>query len=377
MKMKIRKATRLRSAEFPDMSAAVILSPSGEDLHPLDAVCEQIRRFVVMTPEQTDAVALWILHTWCFDAFPTSPRLRCESVVPAAGKSTVQAVNRLLVRKPVAASSITPSVIFRLIDAEHPTLLLDEAEAYIQDKDIRGLLNDGFARENATVLRTDPATGTVRPFSIWAPVAIAGIGDIHPTLESRCIRIFLQPKLSHEVVEHLSFDDEVRAPLVSLACELECWAHHNFDWLAKHRPTFPPELQNRQQDIWRPLFSIADSVSPEWGKRARSAALRLSADNVPAESLVPVLLNEIDKIFAGSGEARLPTVQLVASLNIIPDRPWSGPANAMSPHRLARILRPLGIKSKSIRLADGTTPKGYERAAFADALKRYPVQEID
>jgi len=39
--------------------------------------------------------------------------------------------------------------------------------------------------------------------------------------------------------------------------------------------------------------------------------------------------------------------------------------------RLARMLKPFGILAHSIRLDDGSTPKGYKRDSFADAWARY------
>ena len=43
---------------------------------------------------------------------------------------------------------------------------------------------------------------------------------------------------------------------------------------------------------------------------------------------------------------------------------------------LAKLLKPFGIMPASVRLPDGTTPKGYKAESFADAWARYLPPEI-
>ncbi len=42
-------------------------------------------------------------------------------------------------------------------------------------------------------------------------------------------------------------------------------------------PELPDELGDRQADAWEPLLAIADLAGGDWGDRARSAAIELSA----------------------------------------------------------------------------------------------------
>jgi len=44
---------------------------------------------------------------------------------------------------------------------------------------------------------------------------------------------------------------------------------------------------------------------------------------------------------------------------------------AITQKQLAGLLRPYRIESKSVRLPDGRTPKGYDRPQFEDAFARY------
>jgi hypothetical protein len=53
------------------------------------------------------------------------------------------------------ASNVTPAVVFRAIGRDRPTLLMDEADTYMEQRDdFRGILNSGHSRDAAVVLRT-------------------------------------------------------------------------------------------------------------------------------------------------------------------------------------------------------------------------------
>jgi putative DNA primase/helicase len=64
---------------------------------------------------------------------------------------------------------------------------------------------------------------------------------------------------------------------------------------------------------------------------------------------------------------------LIDKLNGDADMGWNtyNRGKPMTPRQLAKLLDPYGIKPKTVRQKDGTTPKGYERADFWDAFERY------
>ncbi len=58
-----------------------------------------------------------------------------------------------------------------------------------------------------------------------------------------------------------------------------------------------------------------------------------------------------------------------------PWRAWHG-GQGLTPADLARLLRPFGIRPRTVRLPDGSTPKGYHAQEVADALAPYhPASE--
>src|SRR5262249_54789231 len=78
--------------------------------------------------------------------------------------------------------SITVSALFRVIEMWHPTLLIDEVDTFVGDnEELRGILNQSH-RYDGYVTRTVGEDHEPRRFSVYAPVALSGIGGLADTL---------------------------------------------------------------------------------------------------------------------------------------------------------------------------------------------------
>src|SRR5204862_4553478 len=100
------------------------------------------------------AMAIWILHTHCLAAAAITPRLAIVSPTKRCGKTTVLKLLGALACKPLAAANLTPAVLYRVIEAYAPTILVDEADTFLADQDeLRGVLNAGHDRHSAVVPR--------------------------------------------------------------------------------------------------------------------------------------------------------------------------------------------------------------------------------
>src|SRR5262249_49013936 len=66
----------------------------------LDELVQALRRYVILTPTQADAIALWIVFSHVHDAFDVSPRLFVKSVQKRSGKTTLFTVLHRLVARP-------------------------------------------------------------------------------------------------------------------------------------------------------------------------------------------------------------------------------------------------------------------------------------
>lgn len=343
----------------------------------LDELVTSIRRHVALpTPHHAAAVALWVAHTWVLDAFEVTPRLAITSPTKRCGKTTLLTVSGALVRRPLPSSNITSAALFRAVEAFAPTVLIDEADTFLGDRDeLRGLLNAGHHRASAWVIRTVGDDHEVRRFFVFAPVAIAAIGSLPDTLTDRSIRLELLRREPGEEVQPLRLDR--LADFGPLRRKLARWAVDHMDALKAADPQVPDGLHDRAADNWRPLLAIADAAGGRWPEWAREAArvLERVPDGEDADVRVQ-LLADLKALFDERGVDLLPTGEILKALNEMEDRPWAewSRGQPMTAQALAKALKPFGIrpgrKGEGPR-GDRTSVRGYHRDVFREAWARY------
>lgn len=340
----------------------------------LENIKHLFEKHIVLTDGVADVLALWTVFSHSYDAFQLNPRLAITSPEKECGKSTLLTLLDLLVRRPFYTSNITTAAIFRTIDAYKCTLLIDEADTHLSGHaETTGILNSGHARRTAVVARTVGDNYEPRPFSTWAPVAIALIGKLRDTLASRCIPIKMYRKLGTEQVEPLMLHD---GTLISLCEEYSRkaarWTADNCEALQRAKPHLPVELQNRAADNWFPLLVIAEFASDEWAARVRSVAIALTSKH-DEPSWRELVLRDIKSIFDECGEDRLASNELCRFLGKIEGRPWAefDQGIPITVHQLAKLLKPFEIAPKVIRTNSTSTPRGYERRMFEPVWERY------
>ena len=196
-----------------------------DDAELLDGLAAIIKQYVVLEEHEADAVALWILHTYVFNAFTVTPRLGITSPEKRCGKTTLQDVLGCLVPRPLPAANITAAATFRTIELAQPTLLIDEADTFLGDnEDLRGVLNSGH-RKGGSIVRLVGEKHEPRRFATFTPVAIAMIGSLPGTLADRSIHIRLRRRRADEAVA--PFRDDRAEGLARLASMAARWAADN------------------------------------------------------------------------------------------------------------------------------------------------------
>jgi hypothetical protein len=129
--------------------------------------------YVMLPDTSAVAVALWCIHAHAFEASYISPRLAITSPEKRCGKTTLLRVMQALVPKPLSASNITAAALFRTVEAVRPSLLIDEADSFLdENEELRGIINSGHARDGQ-VIRLVGEDHEPRAFSTWCPTAIA------------------------------------------------------------------------------------------------------------------------------------------------------------------------------------------------------------
>jgi len=167
---------------------------------------------------------------------------------------------------------------------------------------------------------------------------------------------------------------KARAIAETIADGLEMVVEPLVEELSNAEPELPGELSDRGWDIWEPLLALADAAGSEWPVRARIAAVRLSSVQEPEDDTLGVrLLADCRDAFEDEAADRFSSKGLLACLREIEEAPWGNFKNdkPLSARTLGSILRRFEIQSRTVRLADGTTAKGYLREQFEDAWPRY------
>jgi putative DNA primase/helicase len=328
-------------------------------------------RYIVLPKGTADAIALWVLHAWTFDAGEVSPFLVFVSPTKRCGKTSALIVLLYLTPRSELASNVSPSAVFRYVEETRPTLLIDEADSFVsENEEMRGILDSGHTRAAACVIRNVEVNGEHKPrrFSTWAPKAIATIRALADTLADRAIVVQLQRKPQGAKIARLRRrDSDEFAALRSRAAR---WAADNFDKLADPDPAIPEVLNDRAADNWRPLFAIADLAGGPWPERARNAACVLSGEERDTSDNVRLLAD----IHAAFGDAEvIRSVDLVAKLSADPEKPWAEwrRGKPLSQKQLGALLRPFGITSETVSVPGLNDAKGYRRGRFDEAWKAY------
>ncbi len=344
-----------------------------------DRLAHLFKRFVVLPDHGEVVLVLWTFFTYCLDGFHIAPRLDLASPEKRCGKTTLLSLLRRVTFHAVLTSGISPSAIFRVIDAHKPTLLIDEMDTFIEaNEELRGILNSGHTRDGASIIRCEGDAHEPKLFSTWAAYAFAHIGSIPGTLEDRSIRVPMRRKLPGEQVASLRQTGPARAALQAeldtLVRQLARWIEDHTAQLARTNPLPLAGLDDRAMDNWMPLLSIAETLGGPWPERATQAALALSGQGaIDHESIKVELLRDIHSVYHDTGHERLASTELCDLLAQLEERPWGTwkKGQPITPVQLAKLLRPFTVSSATIRFEGQGTAKGYHRHAFADAFERY------
>lgn len=365
---------RERKAATESSSPVNDLEPWPEAVVPaavLDEVARTVHRFIACDREVATAAALWAAMTWVIDSIQVAPLAVITAPEKRCGKSQLLTVLGKLSRRPLMASNITPAALFRSIDAWQPTLLIDEADAFMKDnEELRGILNCGHTRDSAYVVRTVGDAYTPTKFNVWGAKAIAGIGKLADTLMDRAIVLQLRRKLPHETVDRLRLVDS--GEFETIARKLARFGADYADSVVRARPELPATLNDRAKDNWEPLVAIAECAGGDWLDLSRKAALKLTNADGGDAGVGNELLADIQEVFDTKRVDRISTADLVDALCEDTEKPWVtwNRGKPIAPRQLAQRLGEYDICSKTIRMGLNT-PKGFERSQFEDAFVRY------
>jgi hypothetical protein len=353
---------------FPEVEAW------SEEVDPAELfsnIKETFEAFIVCNEEIAIAATLWVAFTWFIDVVNVAPLAIITSPEKRCGKTLLLSILGKLSMRPITASSITPAALFRTIDAWSPTLLIDETDVVLKDnEELRGLLNSGHTRDSAYVIRVVGENYTPTKFNTFGAKALSGIGKVKDTLLDRGIIFELRRKLPEENIKRIRYAD---ANLFqSLRSKLLRFAEDYKEQVKEARPKLPKGLDDRAQDNWEPLLSIAEIAGDEWLSMATKASLALSGNEDTTKTIGIELLCAIHEVFEKLQVEKVSTSNLISSLAEDEEKPWAtfNRGKEMTPRQLSNRLKYYGISSRTIRIGESTI-KGFQLEQFEDAFKRY------
>lgn len=346
----------------------------------LDDLRHEFSRYVALPPHVDVALALWELHTYVFELFDITPYLAITSPTRRCGKTVLMTMIYWLSRCGKKSDSMSKAAIYRSVDGEKPTLVLDEVGWVLDQKDDRqGILCGGFERNGyVEVCEGEGSNITVKRFSTYCPKAFGLIGKLTGTLMDRSIHIPMRRKLQTDRIERLRRKDNPR--FAELRQRALRWANDNRAALEAAPSAVDDKLNDRALDFWEPLYAIADVVGGDWSQRAREAAHALSGDEAEDSALGLVLLRDIKSVFDASTLDYAYSRKLLDHLHDDPEKPWvefGRTGKPITEKGVAELLHEYNIVSKAVGPKEARA-KGYRKADFEDAWRRYlrPESEL-
>lgn len=325
-------------------------------------------------------LAAWSMASHLFERFDCFPYLAITSPTKRCGKTRVAELLELVCARPRRTVGITPAALFRTIEKEKPTLLIDEAES-LRSRDeransLREILNAGY-RKGQKVIRCRGGNGgdyDPREFDTYCPKALSLIGALPDTLADRAIQIHMRRRRPNDKIDRFIF---ARAQRETEGLRSDCrqWAEQNRDKVLRDYEEAELEfLQDREAELWMPLFAVCKIADPSRLAELQTIARRLADRKSEAEAgdLGIKLLADCRTVFEQCGKDRLPTVEFISGLHGLDESPWRywNTEKGLNARELSRHLRPFGIQPENMRVGEQVL-KGYAKNSFQDAWACY------
>lgn len=343
---------------------------SGMEL--LDALAAEFIKFLVLPPHADTILALWTLHTYSWEQCEYSPIVAITSPVRSCGKSRVLDVLEKVVCRPFRTGNMSEAVLFRVLDARKPSVLIDEFDTIPEERRdaLANILKHGFHRAGRVHRVEGESEKKVVEFVVFGPKALACIklSTLDAPTVSRCINIRMQRKKSAQKVARLRRYSGTEWQQKCLR-----WTNDHREQIEAATAAMPDALGDREQDIYEPLFVLANLAGGDWPDKLTRAALALCGESADAATDSSVLLlGWIQTHFSESGTDKVSSADLVRWLNKREDAPFSSWSNGkgIGQNEVRRLMAGFEVQPNTVRIGDKTA-KGFKREWFQDAFDAY------
>lgn len=359
-------------------------SSSQADIDVVELVGSYIKRFVYLTDEQAEAIAVWVCAAWLINSWVKFPHLCITSPEKRCGKTTLLTLLSHVTPEAKFASSMSPSAMYRLIKLMQPTILLDESQSLSNTRSdsatvMKELLNSGVEK-NSPVFKSDPSDmDGVIEYNLYSPKVLALIGEPDTILADRCVIIEMTRKeeeLELEIYRDIHTAEEGKA----IEKTLSVWAAKvKKKVVATYSTMMPQRIGNeRLANLLMPLRTVL-AVIGRSDKLLTSYTQQVTDRNVKREyqSAGVLLLMACREIF---GKAKfVGTADLIQQLCGRDEEPWHrfNRGKPINSETLATLLRKYKISptKKQVRIGPKVVGfRGYDREAFEKPWRIYATK---
>lgn len=242
-----------------------------------------------------DFLALWVIGTYFFDLMPAFPYVHLIGTKRSGKTLTIQIIEQLAFNV-VRGDSLSAASMFRLVQANSSTLLIDEAESLFE-----GANKDNDANDKLSLLKAGYKRGGVawrcgtdgdlipKPYSIYSPKVFGGTKPIDRVLADRVITLRLERKDTGGGINpfnpniHQNMLQETRDKLYILMLthgqDVQTWFNEGVDFNG---------VSGRAMELWGPIFIVAELIDAIYVDS-------LNGDTPDTNNLLSVKMREMAK----------------------------------------------------------------------------------
>lgn len=274
------------------------------------SIKQLFKKYVVVSDEFFDVIVSYIMMTYIYILFQVIPYLWINGE-KGTGKSTIMKIMSKLCFNPMFCSNVNPANIFRQIDNDGSTIILDEFEKmYGEDKqEIIKILNQGF-NIDGLVPRCVGQSNQIRKFRSFSPKIMGGISNIDDVLFERVIK-YTTKKVKNITVPKFREDKDTKMELNKLVDDLYIFG---LIYAPKIKEIYDKAEVGfkgytlREDDLWNPLLCIAKIIDTEnentnvtdnllkYAKRLSNEKFKRNIENEPKLQLLYYLYSYFDSI---------------------------------------------------------------------------------
>jgi hypothetical protein len=312
-----------------------------------------------------------------------SPILGLSSPEPNSGKTTLIARLRRLVPDPMVFVEMTGPTMYRRIDANRPTLFVDESDSIFDRRsDLVHIVSAAWT-PGTTIPRGD------HDFNVWCAKIIAFLipeekdpDKVLPRqLNTRVIdcpvwRMTPEEEAKLEAYKATEAYRNEEAECTMFRRKLLRWKIDNAEAMRYLIPTYPPGFKSRLAQNWRLQLLIAERAGGIWPEELRHSAMEVSRHLLygdPSEGVA--LLMVVKSLLASWPKGYITSAELLNHVLKQKGDYWrkfrgKGP---ISETQLAALLRRFRIRPRNIHPTKRSTKtvRGYVVADFREPIARY------